>query len=490
MLTNQSEGFIKVHLKNGGLYIFDYWKVNTSSDTLFGTGKYFDYKRSLVKTIPKSSFLPSLKSNCFSVARPEIALIETNSLKSDLGNLTAISIVGVPTALVSAYCLTNPKACFGSCPTFYALKNGQWSLMSEGFSSSISPSFEKTDIDMLYWADEPQNNFSLKLTNEALETHVIRYVDVLAFPDVAKEKVFATEQGQFFRTSGIKPPISCQADEGDCLNKVKEMDHIERFSQAGAKNLSEKEEVFVSFENSAHSELGFLIGSKQTFLTTHLFYQVMALTGNYYGELVAEAGNGNSILNTKIQRLWDQLGGIEIFIQEKNNRWNKIGEISEMGPIASDVHLVKLPRVNQDKITLKLRMTKGLWRIDYLAAAEIVGEETPLRIKPDLVLQNDSANAEALNCLNERTNPLTTYPGDIYELKYKLPGDCTYQFFLETKGYYLEWMRENWLQEENLKKAAFALYFPKLFLKKAAPEFKKAEPMMEKLFWESRYVKQ
>jgi hypothetical protein len=43
-------------------------------------------------------------------------------------------------------------------------------------------------------------------------------------------------------------------------------------------------------------------------------------------------------------------------------------------------------------------------------------------------------------------------------------------------------MREDWLAEENLKKAAFALYFPKLFLRKAASEYKKAEPKMEKIF--------
>jgi len=51
-------------------------------------------------------------------------------------------------------------------------------------------------------------------------------------------------------------------------------------------------------------------------------------------------------------------------------------------------------------------------------------------------------------------------------------------------------MREEWLAEENLRKAAFAFQFPGLFMRKAAPEFKKAEPLMEKIFWESRYVRQ
>ena len=165
------------------------------------------------------------------------------------------------------------------CPTFYALRNGQWVLMSEGFSSSISPSFEKKDIDMLYWVDEVKNELSLKLTNEALETHVIRYVDLLAFPESEGERVFATENGQFYRTSGIISPISCEAEDGDCLNLIEKMDRNERFCGTDTKNLSRKEEIILSFDNDSQSELGFLIGSRQTLLTTHLFYQVMAYTG-------------------------------------------------------------------------------------------------------------------------------------------------------------------------------------------------------------------
>ena len=92
--------------------------------------------------------------------------------------------------------------------------------------------------------------------------------------------------------------------------------------------------------------------------------------------------------------------------------------------------------------------------------------------------------------LTDEQEPLVTFPGDHYTIHYPLPDDCSYQFFLETKGYYLEWMRDEWIKEEDLKKAALALYFPGLFMRKAAPAFKRAEPHMEKIFRESRYVKQ
>ena len=481
---------IKIHVNDGGLYVLNNWSINPKADTIKGFGEYYNYQRDLVNFRLYNKSAGIIRAESFQIPSDKITLIETSTITANMGNFAAITIVGVPMSIFAIYCITDPKACFGSCPTFYARKNGNWNMMAEGFSSSIAPSFEKKDIDMLYWADVPEDTFSLKLTNEALETHVLRYVDLLAFPESGGDKVFATESGQFYRTSEIISPESCMAEEGECLNLIKDMDRKERFCATDPKNLAKKEEIILSFDNNSNSDLGLLIGSKQTLLTTHLFYQVMAYTGKHYGSMVAEFENGNTYLKKQIQKLWDKLGGIEIFLQDENKNWEKVDEIDEMGPIASDIHLAKLPSGKQEKVTIKLRMTKGLWRIDYLALASIIGEETPVRLKPDLVLKDDSIDIDALKRLKEEVKPLITLPGDKYELKYKLHNDCNSQFFLDTKGYYIEWMREEWLAEENLRKAAFAFQFPGLFMRKAAPEFKKAEPLMEKIFWESRYVRQ
>jgi hypothetical protein len=73
---------------------------------------------------------------------------------------------------------------------------------------------------------------------------------------------------------------------------------------------------------------------------------------------------------------------------------------------------------------------------------------------------------------------------------YDLPDyQNNYEIFLCSKGYYIEWMREPWLEEENIRKASIALGFPRVFMKMAAPDFKKIEPIMEDNFWKSRYVK-
>jgi hypothetical protein len=83
--------------------------------------------------------------------------------------------------------------------------------------------------------------------------------------------------------------------------------------------------------------------------------------------------------------------------------------------------------------------------------------------------------------------PLVTLPGDEYTFTFKLPaGDS--ELFLDTRGYYLEWLRREWMAEENPVRAAMMFAAPRLALRLLAPEFKRIEPGMEKQFWSSRYA--
>ena len=171
---------IKVHMNDGGLYLLDSLIGNTNSDTVSGFGSYYNQYREITLTNkrPEGTLIPP----AFQIPLSKVALFETNDITGLKGKILAMALVGVPTAIVSIYCMTNPKACFGSCPTFYCWDGNDTVLMAEGFSSSILRSFEKQDIDMLYHAKVTGNNISLKLTNEALETHVIRYADLPCIP--------------------------------------------------------------------------------------------------------------------------------------------------------------------------------------------------------------------------------------------------------------------------------------------------------------------
>jgi len=233
-----------------------------------------------------------------------------------------------------------------------------------------------------------------------------------------------------------------------------------------------------------------VIGCRQTFLTTYLFYQSLAYLGNTAGYFAARIEGGDNNLKKRVNKVWELLGGIEVFIQNSNGGWTKVNQIDEMGPIASDVHLIELPKTGATALKVKLRLTKGLWRIDYLALADLEQSVEPIKLKPSLVVRENGNDNNQESQLTDTLKPLITLPGDVYNLSYVLPGISEdYEVFLCSKGYYIEWMRETWLAEENLKKASIMFGFPRLFLRTAAVDFKKIEPIMEDNFWRSRYVK-
>lgn len=476
-------------MSDGSLYLLDSLLKNVSTDTVSGYGSYYNQYREIVVTNknPKGLLIPP----AFQIPLSRVALFETNDISGLKGKILALTLVGVPTAIVSIYCIINPKACFGSCPTFSCWNGKDTVLMAEGFSSSILKSFEKEDIDMLYNAKPSGNTIKIKLTNEALETHVIRYADLLAIPRKEDERVFASDDGTFTRASDIRSPSSCLAPEGDCLEAVREMDQKERYSETDSKNLAAKEYIEMNFNSVPDGDLGLIVGSRQTFLTTFLFYQSLAYLGNSAGNFAAMIERGDKSLQKKVTRVWDILGDIEVFIREGSGKWIRSGTINEMGPIASDIHLIRLPAISGSNFKIKLVLTKGLWRIDYLALAKLGHSAEPLRIGP-LVLSNEKGICDQFKkpLLSDTLDPLVTLPGDSYDLLYILPDTHQeYELFLSSKGYYIEWMREPWLREESLKKASLLFGTPRLFMKMAAKEFKLVEPTMEKNFWMSRYAK-
>ncbi|MGD0341524.1 MAG: hypothetical protein ABSA76_07445 [Bacteroidales bacterium] len=479
---------VKVHMKDGSLFVLDSLITKESSDTINGFGFYYDKYRNMIGfNVTRKGLVNGLP---FHIGLSDVALIELNEVEGVKGKALSLALVGVPTLIITSYCLINPKACFGSCPTFYSYDGTDTSLMAEGFSSSILRAFEKEDIDMLYLAKTTGNNFHLRMKNEALETQVIRYADLLVLPRSGNERVFSTSEGEFFKSSCIKSPETCQAPEGSCLDAVLQMDNKERFSSADPKNLAKKETIEMTFENVHGSANGLIIGCRQTLMTTWLFYQSLSYLGNSAGYFAAKVESGDKFLQRKVDRVWDLLGDIEIFMKDHKGKWQKISQVGEMGPIASDVHLIKLPYSDDKNIRIKLQMTKGLWRINYLALAGLEEKVEPITVKPSTVIAVKGANSHEADLLKNPDNPLITLPGDEYDIYYNLPESAeNYEIFIKTRGYYIEWMRDTWIAEENLKQAAIFFGFPRLFMKKAAGDFKKIEPSMEESFWNSKYVR-
>jgi hypothetical protein len=179
------------------------------------------------------------------------------------------------------------------------------------------------------------------------------------------------------------------------------------------------------------------------------------------------------------------VGGIEVIAETTSGDWVPAGDVREMGPLATDIVVVPLPADATGRV--RLRMARGHWRIDYVASARLGARVEPAVIEPRSVTGTDRFQ---LSRHPHTALPLTTLPGDIYTYTFQLPSDSVrHELFLESQGYYLEWMREEWLAEENNARALQLVLNPEQLLRDVAPEFKKQEAGMEALFWGSKYAR-
>jgi hypothetical protein len=158
--------YLKAHMANGDVYMLTSWSVTTTEPlAVVGTGQLMGVDRRVVK------------DGTFRVPVSEVSLFETNVVSTS-PSVAALAVVSVVSVVLTAACIANPKACFGSCPTFYAPADDGGAghgvaLQAEGFSDSIAPALEANDVDALWrsaGAGTPGTTLTLRMTNEAYET--------------------------------------------------------------------------------------------------------------------------------------------------------------------------------------------------------------------------------------------------------------------------------------------------------------------------------
>ena len=473
--------FLKAHMHDGKVYILSSWKVNSENQTVTGQGELLNVNREILET------------GELTIPIDSVAIFETNT--QDIpSEVQARSAILITTATlvggITIFCAMNPKACFGSCPTFYVSDGNQLTLQAEGFSASVAPVLEASDVDALYRAQPTDSLFEIQMKNEALETHVVRHADLLVVQRQSDGRVFQTADGTFWETRTIVEPNAAAAPEGDCLKLLQHIDGQERFSKADAEYLATRETLDLEFENVPVGNAGLVIAARQSLLSTFLFYQGLAYMGRYAGEWIAALERHDITIEKASSGIGKILGGIEVLLQDNTGQWVSVGEVNETGPLATDVHLVKLPIIKRERVNIRLRLTKGHWRLDAVKLVKLGEQLKPIRLSPIAVNQDAISADEAHQLLTDPTKALTTLPGDVYTLVYQLPKDFeNYELFLESRGYYLEWIREEWLVDENPALAAMMLFNPERALRVLAPEFKKIETDMEEKFWRSRYEK-
>jgi hypothetical protein len=473
---------LKVHLANGELLLVRDWRV-TDGHRLRGMGERFDARRAMVEG-----------SRPVDVALADVALLETTA--SDNQTSVALGVFGTVAfvaSTVTLYCTASPKSCFGSCPTFYVEGPGGAEPErphAEGFSESIARVLEARDVDALLVSRPAGADVTVTMRNEALETHSVRRVELLAARAPAGGRVLAAGDGRLYPATGMVAPLACRAAGGDCLTAVRASGGGDRASAADERDLATRETLELDLPATAPGPSGVAIGARQTLLSTFLFYQTMAFTGRRAGEFLASVERGGPAAGRRALGMARVLGGIDVSLAEGDGAWRPVGSFDEAGPIAGDVRVVPFEATGRGPLRVRLTLARGHWRLDWVALARLGAPVEPVRLAPASVERRGRADAAARERLASGEGHLVTQPGDAYRLRFRLPeGDGRYELFLASEGYYYEWMREEWLSEEDPQMALLAVADPAAALRRLAPAYKAQEGRLEQQFWASRFRK-
>jgi hypothetical protein len=462
-------------LRDGGVVVLDRWAFDASGRFVSGDGVVYDSRRNVVNRGRQT------------VSLVDVELFETND--PERVTRAGVPIMAVATGaslLMTAFCIAEPKACFGSCPTFYVDDGTGLALQAEGFSSSIARSLESTDVDSM-WTAVPKVELDVVMTNDALETHLVDSVRLLAVPRRDGHRTLRAGD-TYWEAKSVMAPESCASELGDCLSAVREVDDRAYLSPADAHDLATKETLELGFARGS-SPVGIEIAARNSLLNTFLFYQGLAYMGRSAGDFYVGLNHAPPRKGDALTTLGDLLGDIDVSVRGPDGEFHPVGRHAEVGPIAREVQLVLVPDElvpsKAARVDVRLTMTAGNFKLDQVALVELGARLEPSAVAPSLVLRHGQPDPRALAALTEPGAHLVTYPGDAYTLRFELP-DTHVELYLESRGYYYEWIRESWLPEESPLELARLFMDPRGAMKRLAPEYKRLEGGMERIFWQSR----
>lgn len=468
-----TDDFLKAHHADGSVVVLESWSADRERRVLRGYGVRYDAARSAQVT------------GDWEVPFDDVVLVETTQPESVansglivLGVLTGVSLVA------SAICLSNPKACFGSCPTFYAEPGGP--ILAEGFSSSIARTLEATDVDALPRSlGAGRSEVSVWMKNEALETHVVRSVRLLAVPVAEGERVLRS--GETWRqVRWLAAPRSCRAAGEACTASVASADDAREYrSLTDPGDLSATETLELEFDVPAAGDLGVVVRARSSLVETFAFYQLMAYLGlqadDWFLQLERAGRAGADIVESVVGRL----GRIEAEVLTTRG-WRRAGTFREVGPLAFDEVVLPVEgELPAGPVRVRLTLAKGAWKVDHVGLAALGAPVAAVPLEPSAVSRRGAVDPGVTAALRERRAPLVTLPGDAWRFDFTLPPGPQ-QLFLESRGYYYEWQRTAWLGEESAVDFIDALSDPDAWFRRIAPAYKRIEGDIEALFWNSR----
>jgi len=348
-------------------------------------------------------------------------------------------------------------AIFGSCPTIYASPEQGGLLQSEAFSYSIAPLLEGRDLDALRVRPDADGVIRLELRNEALETHYINELQLVAVDHPADVRAIPDDQGLPIGIVGGEAPTGALDRDGTVVLAPLSADDGVTFASSpdrirATSEIDDRDYIELNFDRPAGDEAVLTLRLRNSLLTTILFYDLMldragAGAIDWIGRDLARIGSV-----VELGKWFQDAMGLRVQVPDGDD-WKTVGRVPDTGPIAWEEIGVRVPVPESGPVRVRLSFFTDAWRIDRVALA-LPGELSRVtRMAPDRILQ-DGRPAEG-SVLEDITRPddryVATHPGATAMLEFVPPEPAPAaamgrSYLLSTQGYYTEWVRSEWIR--------------------------------------------
>jgi hypothetical protein len=432
---------VKAHLLDGSTVVYA-GGVTVARDTLHGEGSRYDLalvQRGRVSRVPLDSVV-GMENFRNSVNAPASAMLTVGA--------TALGALGTAALMV---------AIFGSCPTIYSDSAGTLVLEAESFSYSIAPLFESRDVDRLGVRPGPDGEVWLEIRNEALETHYLNHLELLAVRHRPGEVVVPVAGAAPVAIADLRAPLRATDRSGrDVLASLAAVDgeafatdptHLAR---AGLADMRDHVDLVFPAPPRGADSVALMLRLRNSLLTTILLYDVMlgdagARSLDWLGSEMEQVGSA-----LELGQWYNRHMGLRILVWD-GGEYRQVARIPDTGPIAwKDVAAVIPVPAGGGDLRVRLDFVTDGWRIDRATLATAV--RTPdVRAFPVSRVTGadgrpDAAVIPALAVPDDRY--LETRPGQRFTLHFDtgLADAAEHTFLLGSQGYYTEWIRQGWIR--------------------------------------------
>lgn len=368
---------------------------------------------------------------------------------------TAATVLGGTAAVVIL------KALFGSCPTVYADTGAGPALQAEGFSYAIAPLFEQRDVDPLRVRAGPDGVVRLELRNEALETHFINHVELLAARHPAGTRAVPDQSGHPVVVAAERPLAAAVDRSGrDVRTLLLEADGRLFASLPATVDAARADDLddWIDLEADGlppGDSVAVTLRLRNSLLNTVLLYE--GILGGRDAPDWLEGGLQNIATAVDVSRWYVRTMGMRVSTDAGAS-----ARIGDVGPIAFRDVAVVLPRPARDagRVRVRLRFVADNWRIDRATIAGVIGrprvEHLPVaRVVVPVPATGvgpavDGAAARAVADADDAY--LETRPGQRMTLEFARSAttpaaDTVTTYLIAWQGWYREWIRGAWLAE-------------------------------------------